>query len=147
MEGLAEKSYQQALHFLSYRPRSEREIRDFLLRKKTSEDLIAQVVGKLKQENLINDTEFVTWWLEQRADFNPRGKLALKQELLQKGIDKELIETELAKIKQEEYKNLARKVLSKKSNPDKQKLLALLIRRGFNYQTAREVIDEFGEKS
>ncbi|MEK7517222.1 MAG: regulatory protein RecX [Patescibacteria group bacterium] len=108
------------MRFLSFRPRSEREVRDYLIkasRKKASairhsgeedrwnggdsghgqndgiESVIEKVIEKLKAQNLINDEEFAKWWIESRTTFKPRSLRLIKIELRQKGIDSETIDS------------------------------------------------------
>lgn len=101
------KLYNRALRFLSYRPRSEKEVRDYLRKKIRAKKIgenrfsissnqgtsktVGQIVSKLKSQNLIDDQEFAKWWIEQRQAFRPKGIYALKQELQRKGIGDSLI--------------------------------------------------------
>lgn len=156
-----EKLYNKTLHFLSFRPRSEKEIKDYLS-KKTKKALPAarqgkiknQVLFKLKEQNLVNDEEFVDWWIDQRMSLKPKGKIVLKKELLQKGVDLELVEGKLSTISNQQLTILARKLVDKKLKlyknlPPlklKKKLSSFLARRGFDWQTINLVIDEFLQK-
>ena len=83
--------YNRALRFLSYRPRSEQEVIKNLLKKKAPEDIISKIISKLKENNFINDEEFVKWWAEQRIELKPRSLRLIKIELRQKGISEEII--------------------------------------------------------
>lgn len=144
--------YDRVLKFLSFRPRSEKEIKDFLQRKKVKADLQEQILEKLRRQNLINDEEFTRWWIEQRTSFKPMGKRAMIMELRRKGIPNALItnyqlpmtnEVALAKKAAEKkvrlYKNLPPLEL-------KRKLSAFLARRGFSWETIEETIDEMSKK-
>ena len=107
-----EKLYNLALRFLSYRPRSEKEVRDRLRIKnphfaeasrgrhesgiKDLNLLIDQVILKLKEYKFIDDTEFAKKWIESRLRFKPRSLRLIKLELKQKGIDAEIIEKLIA---------------------------------------------------
>ena len=108
-----ERLYNKALRFLSFRPRSEKEIRDRLKIKYQSFDktgtvrspvklrtniknltlVIEKVIAKLKVQNFLNDEEFAKWWIEQRTSFRPRSLRLIKLELRQKGITDEVIES------------------------------------------------------
>jgi len=135
VQKLLDKTYR----FLSYRPRSEREIRNYLKKKNASDEIVQKIVKKLKKLRLIDDLVFCRWWIEQRITFRPRGKFALQVELRQKGIDSEMakkvIEAMVDEVK------LAKKVIQgKKAN--RQKLSALLARRGFSWEIIRQVLKE-----
>jgi regulatory protein len=151
-----DKLYQSSLHFLSYRPRSEHEIRDFIKRKLRNNDTdpTEKIISQLKEEKLVNDEEFVQWWIDQRLEFNPKGLRFLKQELFIKGIDREIIENGLSKINKSALESSAVKILEKKSGkyrvlPEKlfkEKLISLLLARGFDWNFSKNIVDEFSQK-
>lgn len=139
--------------FFSIRVRSEKEVRDYLKnRKQVSDSLINLVIQKLKKQNVLNDLEFAKAWVESRRRSKKKGRIALKAELFQKGIDKELIEEVLEDNTGEE--NLAGQALEKKlknwqSLPyleKKKKAYEFLMRRGFEYEVVRNVIENFIKK-
>lgn len=149
------KIFDRVLHFLSYRPRSEKEIRDFLIRKKVDDKKADVVLEKLRKINFINDLEFAKWWVENRLKFRPQGKIVLKLELTKKGIAKEVIDNILDQInpgKQQQIADLLaqKKLLRYKNNLDKkqiyQKLAAFLARRGFDWETIKSAIDTAYQK-
>jgi len=157
--------YQQAIRFLSYRARSEKEIRDFLTKKSknkflqltslSSKEYIENIIQRLKKENLINDNEFADTWIEQRLNFNPKGKNVLRLELLQKGIDGQLVEEKINTISSQNFEKAAKEILRRKiklyshfkKRELKDKLIKHLLRRGFDYQSIKVLVDEFLEKS
>jgi len=159
VENSKDRLYDRALRFLSFRPRSEKEVLDYLSEKiRTKKVSKGQAIAKakkiilrLKSLGLIDDREFTRWWLEQRQTFRPKGKLALRQELRQKGIDDSLISRLLdslitPEVELETAKKLARKRLKViKSLPfleQKRKLVQFLGSRGFSYPTIKLALDE-----
>lgn len=151
-----EKYINISLKYLSYRPRSEKEVRDNLKRKKTSPDIIELVITKLKEQNFLNDADFVKWWIEQRTIFQTRGLHLIKRELLQKGITKELIDSQfhdlasdipndlerarkLAKKRMERLKNIPLKKLY-------ERLVSFLRMKGFDFDIISKVVDEVLQK-
>jgi regulatory protein len=153
-----EKLYNRSLRFLSFRARSEKEVADYLqkiARRKEKNSpaqisLVTTILKKLKKLNLINDSEFTQWWIEQRLNLNPKGKRALRMELRQKGVAQEIIDQQLQLISLEIFQKAAQKIIDKKMRlysclPQlklKKKLFAFLLSRGFDYQLAQKVIDE-----
>lgn len=119
------KLLNKAINFLSFRPRSEWEVR----RKFNNEDLIK----KLKELNLINDENFTKWYVEQRNTFRPKGRRMLEMELRRKGI-KTKIENNLSETE------LAKRALKKKKFLDKEKSIRFLASRGFSWETIEDVI-------
>jgi len=86
-EDEGEKAYQQALRLLSYRPRSEAEVRKKLEQRKQPESTIAGVLERLRRTGLIDDARFARDWAENRSEFRPRSRRALAIEMRQRGVD------------------------------------------------------------
>lgn len=152
-----EKYLNKALNFLSFRPRSEKEIRDKLLSKNAPTDIIERIITRLKEKKFLNDEEYARWFIEQRLRFRPKGLRIIKMELKQKGISQEIIEeavSNLSKDKEGEVPNsdlesartLVEKKLPRYKGLEKQvvyqKLGSFLARRGFNWDTIKKSIDE-----
>jgi len=144
--------YDQALRFLSYRPRSEKEVRDYLQKKGGPIGTTEGIISELKRQDLIDDRAFTEWWLEQRKTFRPRGKFALMMELKQKGIDEELIKDALERLIDEAslVKRLIEKRAKNYKNLDqrsfRRKMIGFLARRGFNWPIIQKVLEEMKEK-
>lgn len=149
----------KALKLLSIRPRSEFELSSRLIPFAKANDIegriIEKVLGDLRGKKLVNDLDFVSWWLGQRDDFRPKGARLLKLELLRKGVKSEIIEEGLAiragNVSEfEQGLMLVRKKQSKyKSVPVKEqkaKLGAFLLRRGFSSDTVYQIIDTLYKK-
>jgi regulatory protein len=128
--------------YLALRPRSEKEIIDYLKKKRASFKERQKILTLLKQQDLIDDIAFTDWWLDQRSSFRPKGRIALKMELRKKGIAQEIIEKKLTEI---DELTLARKAIQKKSR-DPQKITTFLKYRGFSWPTIKSVLAElFGK--
>lgn len=147
-----QKLLDRALRLISRRPRSEKEVRDYLKKKKSSPTLVEAVIKKLKKVGQIDDSAFASWWVEQRLTFRPRGKFGLTMELRQKGIDKTIIK-QMIDEKFDELP-LAKKAVQKKlktyqnlpREERKQKIAAFLARRGFSWGTIKKVLEEILKK-
>lgn len=142
-----EKAKDSAYRLLSLRPRSIAEVQQSLNRKGYDADVIAQVITTLCEADLLNDKTFAQYWVEQRDTFKPRSHLALRQELQQKGISRNLIDQVLA---DSDETNTAQMAAEKKARqlshlPEadfKKKLGQFLQRRGFNYEITKEIVAE-----
>ena len=147
----------RALHFLSYRLRSEKEVTDFLIKKIAAKEnikyhqakdslLINQVVSKLKKYKYLNDFEFAKWFISSRIKTKPKGLRLLKLELFNKGIDKDIAEKVLSKNLNQ--KELAKKAIEKKIKkwqklPPlelKKKVYSYLAGRGFDWEIIQEIV-------
>lgn len=139
----------------SIRQRTEREVRDYFRIKNSqakikdqeiaSDSAIDLVIEELKKKGLINDLEFAKSWVDARRRSKQKGAIALKSELIQKGIDREIIEQVLSVEVDEEA--LALESIQKKlanfskydPNTFKKKVFDYLMRRGFDYSTVQKV--------
>jgi regulatory protein len=143
-----EVTYQKALHFLSFRPRSSAEVRQNLLKHGYSESLIEKTVNRLSEAGLVNDEAFARAWVENRNTFRPSGKPALRMELRRKGLSDEIVQSVLDTQVNEETLALeaARKYarrLAGQGRPEfRQKLCGFLARRGFSYSVIAPVVSE-----
>lgn len=141
-----EVAFNRALRYLSYRARSEAEMRKYLSDKGFSDHVSQTVIDRLKDERLINDPRFAQDWIDNRVSFRPRSQTQLRFELRNKGLSEDLIEDALqeADLDDIELACVAGKKLvgryARLDWPDfRQKLGAALARRGFSYETVRNV--------
>lgn len=162
----------------SVRQRSEKEVRDYLrqlnFKRKTkdqeelSEVVIEALIERLKQKDLLNDERFAVEWIHARRASKQKGINAIKSELYQKGISREIIDRTLDPGLRQDDKQydewgnevdnseeaLAMRALEKKvRNPqlledlgEKQRILGFLMRKGFSYDVARSTIESFLKK-
>src|SRR5262249_34122207 len=96
-----ERSYQQAMLFLSYRARSEAEIRKNLRKHDVPEDIVEHTLGRLRESRLADDNQFARAWVENRNSFRPRSRRALAAELRQKGLSDEIASSALKGLDEE----------------------------------------------
>jgi regulatory protein len=146
-EDALEVAYQSAIRLIGFRMRTSKEIQEFLKRKDIAEPVILKVLERLRQSNLVDDLTFSRSWVENRTDFRPRGRRMLAMELRHKGIPEQTIQEALEETGSEEdlaYR-AAEKYARKLNGLDKAafrlKLGGFLARRGFTYETARQVIE------
>lgn len=158
-----EKLKARSLNFLSYRPRSEKEVSNYLDQKLFKLSVVEQkfkkllkekVIDDLKRQKLINDQDFALWWRDQRLGFKNFGREKIRVELRQKGIKKEIIDKVLEKISEKELLKMAGTLIAKKiknlkeleDRKIKKHLVDYLQRRGFNWPTIKKAIDDFKTK-
>lgn len=141
---------------LKFRPRSKKEIEVYLNKKiqkrHWSRDDVKKVIQHLEELDLINDKNFIKWFVEQRMLLKPKGEYTLRQELLKHGIEKELIDEYFLTYSMDE-KKLAEKILEERwhryKNLDKrkrfEKAMSFLLRRGFSFDISRKIINKLQE--
>ena len=147
------KTYNKLLNFATLRPRSEKEVFDWSKRKKVPKSIYKKLFNRLNRLELLNDSKFASWWVEQRVQFKFKSKKELKYELRQKGIDKNVIDNALGKADVNE-EELAKKLFEKNKykwqkyelQQQKEKAFAFLARKGFPYDIIKNVV-QYGQEN
>jgi len=146
-----QKAYDQALDFLSYRPRSRAEVLRYLRRKEVPPRISEEVIRRLTAAGLVDDVSFARYWLENRESFNPRSPRVLRYELRQKGLDSETISQVLEGLDEERsaYRAAAKRA-GRWAHLDwesfRRKAGSFLKRRGFSYQVIESVLNRLWEE-
>jgi regulatory protein len=148
---LLHRSLNTALRFLSPRPRSEAEIRSRLRRQGYDTEIIQQVIARLKEQKLVDDTLFAQFWRDNRENFKPRSRRLIEAELKQKGVDAETIAEATASFDDElgAYKAAQRKAISLSGldYPGFRKRLGTFLRqRGFSYELINRTIERIWQE-
>jgi regulatory protein len=86
----------QAFSYLSYRPRTEHELRRYLAQKGRPPETVDAVLARLAEYHYVDDQVFALNWVENRQRFRPRGARLLRAELAQKGVDRDTIDQAIA---------------------------------------------------
>lgn len=140
-----------AIRFLSYRARSEKEVRDKLLGKGFSEDAVASVLAELKAAGLVDDVHFAMAFVHDKMILRPMGPLLIRQELKKHGLSDSLIELAVEEAFRETTPaevalEMAQKKLGQSKSLDwlkaKKRLADFLYRRGFDWEVTREVLEQ-----
>ncbi|HYF96549.1 MAG TPA: RecX family transcriptional regulator [Patescibacteria group bacterium] len=131
-----DKGIYRVLDLISRRPRSEGEIKDYLKRKKYSDEEIEKILNALSIKGYIDDQNFARRWVENRRLLKPISTRKLWVELKQKKVSEEIIQQVLQNDETDEI-SVIEELINTKSRQtryqDKQKLLQFLVRQGFNY--------------
>lgn len=154
------KLYTRTLEYVLTRPRSKREVRDYLYRKTratkyksratgeikdregVSIALTERVFDRLEQKNYLNDESFARFWVENRNLSKGVSQRKLSAELSAKGVERGLIDKVLEETERDDGSEL-QKIIAKKAKryDDPQKLMAYLARLGFSYDDIKEALD------
>lgn len=142
-----ETAKDRALRQLARRPYSSAEIARFLKRHKHSDESITRVLEYLGERNYVDDATFAEFWVEQRESFRPRSRLALRQELSQKGLSQELINQAVESV---DETAAARRLADKQARRWQhlseteftRKVAGYLQRQGFPYSIVEPVVAE-----
>ena len=128
-----------ANRFLSYRPRSEFELRERLQRRGFDKDSIEGSITTLKDQGYVDDIAFARYWKENRETFSPRSQWLTGLELRRKGIADDVISTVIRDADDSEsaYQAALGKAYRLPSNNYdlfRRRLGEFLKRRGFSYE-------------
>ena len=143
----------RAVAFLAGRARSRREMEERLLRSGYRPCTVEMVLYKLEKEDLLDDADFARQWVDARsARRMGRGRIA--QELRRKGVSAREAEEALEGLSDEEQlegaivlveKAMARTPSGEDPRKTAARITAMLARRGYDYDTAREAISRVME--
>lgn len=151
------KLYQRTLEWVLVRPRSVREVQDYLGRKlKTisldssfvgcegcSEDaseLSRDIIARLVNKGYLDDRKFAEYYVENRFVKKGVSQKRLRLELIKKGVDKDIIDEVLGARNDEE--EIRKMIAKKRAKYDDEKLMVYLVRQGFSYDLIRQVMEE-----
>ncbi|BDI29222.1 regulatory protein RecX [Capsulimonas corticalis] len=149
------RATEAAYTYLETRARSEKEVRDRLSRDEYPDEVITQVIDKLREMTLLDDSQFAKQWVQAKtnvAGSRPVGRRRISSQLYQKGVHKDTIGKALAEVTDDDEIELARAAARKKvralsddpeiARAERQRLIAFLQRRGFSWETCKRVADE-----
>lgn len=147
-----QKIFDRLVRFSTLRPRSEKEIKNWLKKHKVYKSLHNSLFSRLKRLDLLDDKKFARWWVEQRMSFRPRSKRIMNYELRSKGINKNVIEDVLAEVDIDEEK-IAKGLLEKKRYKweklkgleRRKKMADFLARKGFGWGVIKKAINNYFE--
>lgn len=139
-----DKIYNLAINLIVRRPRSIWEINQYFKRKDIDQDLSNKLVKRLIEKKWLDDYEFARKWIENRKLLKPISQRKLIQELKLKRVSDQIIKDLLLNQSQDEksiLNELVRRKTKQTRYQDKTKLMAYLLRQGFNYSDIKEVIN------
>ncbi|MFC2010234.1 regulatory protein RecX [Chloroflexota bacterium] len=140
------RCYDAAALLLSYRPRSEPELKGRLRRRGFDGESIEAVITRLKQQSLVDDTAFAQFWKENRETFSPRSQRLTRLELRRKGVAENIIDQVVETIDEEDnaYRAAVRKSRSLPRSDYqifRRRLGEHLKRRGFSYGVINHTVN------
>ena len=151
------KVYVRALEYCLTRPRSRRELSDYLYRKTRSKrgkegqilegispELAERVRSRLDEKGYLDDERFARFWVENRNVRKGSSMRKLSSELSAKGVDRTVIEQILNESDRSDTEEIDKIILKKaKRYDDSQKFVAYLARQGFSFDEINEGLDRY----
>lgn len=107
------EAYTTALNYISYKLRTESEIRKKLTKQDYEKKVIDSVINRLKEEKYLNDEVYIKSFINDKINLSNIGPYKIKLELMS-DFKEEKIEEELSKISEEIWIEKIKKIISKK---------------------------------
>ena len=137
-----------ALYHLSFKARTEKEVREYLKKYDLDEKIASQVIVNLKEDNWINDRQYAYSIINANQLSGDKGPYMLSQKLAQKGVAKSTIEDVLkdfdfTEVAQRVAEKLLKKYTGKlPARALKDKIIQSLTNKGFSYANAKSAFDD-----
>ncbi|NMH72036.1 recombination regulator RecX [Bacillus sp. RO2] len=145
------KAYNAAVHYLSFRMRTEKEIEEYLKEKEYELFIIKEIVVRLREQGYLNDREFANAFVRTQVNTTLKGRGVMEQELLEKGVSKDIIVEvlELEYSQERELEHAVKLVLkyAPKYKKDSfkimiQKVEQALVRKGYAFSVIQTAVEE-----
>lgn len=145
------KAVNASIKYISVRLRSKKEIRDYLLKKEYSKDVIEEAIIKLEKEGFLNDDIFSKAYIKDKLNFTTMGDYKIKLSLANLGIDSMIIEKNISEIDEELLNNKIKKIIEKEIKKNKKytgqvlrnKIYNHLIVQGYSKDKVLNVINNY----
>ncbi|MDM8534917.1 RecX family transcriptional regulator [Clostridiaceae bacterium HSG29] len=142
------KCFNKALNYISYQDRTIKEVKDKLYSNEYLDSTINNVIKELLKLHYIDDFEYAKRYIGYKI--KETGKYKIKNKLIEKGIDENIIEELLMDYSEDEEYESAYKIANKKNSQygdiDYKKrysrLSGFLNRKGYSYQTIYRVMSD-----
>lgn len=149
-ESEARRAKEKALYLLEYRSHSKKELADKISRT-TSREAAEAAVERMEELGLVNDESYARQLAEYLMERKGYGVRRARQELLQKGIDRELIEElleELAPDPEEKLREIVKRKYQNQLKDEKgyRRTVAALQRLGYGWEDIKTVLAEFQDE-
>ena len=137
-----------ALYHLSFKARTEKEVREYLKKYELDKKITSQVIANLKEDKWINDSQYAYSIINANQLSGDKGPYVLAQKLSQKGIAKSTIEEVLKDFDFSEVAQRVAEKLLKKYNGKlparalQDKIIQSLTNKGFSYSDAKNAFDD-----
>ncbi|MDQ6419182.1 RecX family transcriptional regulator [Paenibacillus sp. LHD-117] len=141
------RAYVLAVAYLGAKPRTSKQIHQYLTRKELEDSHIDYAIERLESEKLVDDEQYARQFAEGRLRTGHKGRLMIRQELQQRGVSKQAASEALSALDRDSELAFATALAQKKAKsltgePAKRrsKLMGFLLRRGFPGDIVREAM-------
>ena len=144
---LYKRARERALHLIEVMDRTEYQIRQKLSEGYYPADIIERVIAFLFKYGYIDDIQYAKKYMEY--SINSKSKRRISDDLLRKGIKREIINTVLVSNESYEKEQIIKILEKKKYNEvsnnfkEKNRVIAYLLRHGYEYDLILESINTY----
>lgn len=144
------KVFFNATVYCMLRPRSQKEIKDYLFKKTIQritksgqkESIINQseadvILDKILAKNYVDDIKFAQYWIENRFFKKGISRRKLTAELKSKGVAQSIIDEIISKNIRNDKEEIKKIILRKSKKYTSERLFSYLIRQGFDYEDVK----------
>jgi regulatory protein len=137
--------------YCAYQERCVKDVRDKLKTFEIPEEEKAKILDYLLDNRFVNDERFVKSFVRGKVNQSGWGVNKIRFHLIQKGIDKDIIEEALGQTDEEAYRQRLIEILKTKAKTvkagsdfeKKRKLAAYAMQKGFEGSLVWEVLKEY----
>ncbi|NQW29392.1 MAG: RecX family transcriptional regulator [Ignavibacteria bacterium] len=145
------KLKQRLYGFVTYKPRTEKQVRDYLLKHEAAPEECERLIAWSIEFKLLDDVAYATNFIDATKSQKPMSAAAIRQRLRGKGIPSDIIDAAIEnQLTNDDVFHAAlavaerkMKILKKMENKDVQiKLNQFLRYRGFDWSTIKQVVSQ-----
>jgi regulatory protein len=149
-DDLHERALKLAYAYLNRRERTEAELRRHLEGRGVDAAAVQTTMETLREQGYLDDERFARMFTEDKRDLEQWGSERIRRTLLERGIDRDLVEATLHQAGPEDELDRARALLSRRfpsarlDQRDRDRALGVLLRKGFDSELALEALAGHG---
>lgn len=146
-----EKAKECAFWYINKRRYTKKELINKLVQREYEREVAEKVVKYLEEFDYVNDADYARRYIHDAVKIKKHGMVRIKNDLFQKGIDRNVIEEILVDLDVDctkviyELIQIKAKSLNLEDEKQFNKLVAFLVRRGFNYGEAVHSVRNYRE--
>ncbi len=158
MQSHLNKALNRCFFYLKYRPRTEKEIYQYLYKKskkyKINQKDIQDIILELKEKTYIDDSKFIDWFVSKRLSNKPKAVFIIKSELRMLGIKDDLVNEYFDENTIDEFDlalktldRIKRRFINLEPAKKREKQISYLSSRGFKYDDIKKAVEEFDKNN
>ena len=108
---------------------------------------IDEVITRLIKKGYLDDEKFAKFYIENRNTKKGISRKKLSMELEKKGISRDIIESAFTNSERSDIEEIQKIIAKKAKKYDAEKLIAYLVRQGFDYQQSKDAVLEMDSQN